>query len=79
MPVSLRIPPEKEQLLRRAAAKAGKSKTAFILEAIDERLGLGANREKRIRETAGWLSHEEAEQLRSTLKVFDEIHPGDWD
>jgi len=79
MPVSLRMPPEKEQVLRRAAAKAGKSKTAFILEAIDERLGLGTSREKTIRELAGWLSHEEAEELRSSLKVFDEIHPGDWD
>ena len=31
MPISLRIPPEKEELIRRAAQKAGKTKTGFIL------------------------------------------------
>jgi len=79
MPVSLRIPPDKEEMIRRAAAKSGKSKTSFILEAIDEKLGIAKNRQQLIRELAGWMSHEEAEELRSSLKVFDEIHEGDWD
>ncbi len=49
-----------------------------ILEAIDEKLGLVKNRGQTIRELAGWMSHEEAEELRQSLKVFDAIHEGDW-
>ena len=79
MPVSLRVSPEKEEMIRKAAARSRKSKTAYILEAIDEKLGTVQNREQTIRELAGWMSHEEAEELRSSLRVFDEIHEGDWD
>lgn len=79
MPISLRVPPEKEAMIRKMAARAGKSKTAFILEAIDEKLGLVANREQTVRELAGWMPHEEAEQLRASLQVFSEIGEGDWD
>ena len=79
MPVSLRIPPEKEEMIRKAAAKSRKSKTAYILDAIDEKLGIVRNRERTIRELAGWMSHDEAEELRSSLRVFDEIHETDWD
>ncbi len=78
MPVSLRVPPEKVEMIRIAAAKAGVSNTAYILEAIDEKLGFVKNREQTIRELAGWMSREEAEELRQTLKVFEEIHEGDW-
>lgn len=77
MPVSLRIPRDKEEMIRRAAAKAGMSKTAYILEAIDEKLGIAKNREQTIRELAGWMSHEEAEELRQSLKVFEEINEKD--
>ncbi len=73
MPISLRISPEKEEMIRQMAAKEGKSKTAFILEAIDEKLGLVKDRERLIRELAGWMSHEEAEEFRSSLSVFSEI------
>jgi uncharacterized protein (DUF1778 family) len=69
MPISLRIPREKEEMIRQMAARAGKTKTAFILEAIDEKLGLVKNREQTVRELAGWMSHEEAEDLRKTLDV----------
>jgi hypothetical protein len=79
VPVSLRIPPEKEEMIRKAAARSRKSKTAYILDAIDEKLGIVRNRERTIRELAGWMSHDEAEELRSSLRVFDEIHEGDWD
>ena len=78
MPVSLRVPPEKVEMIRAAAAKAGVSKTAYILEAIDEKLGIVKDREQTIREIAGWLSHEEAEELRQATSVFEEIHEGDW-
>ena len=79
MPLSLRIPPEKEKMINRAAAKAGKTKSAFILEAVDEKLGLVKDRERNIRELAGWLPAEEAKKLRESLRVFTQIHEGDWD
>ncbi len=79
MPVSLRIPLEKEEKIRKAAAKSGKTKTAYILEAVDEKLGLQKTREQIIRELAGWLPHKEAEELRKAVKVFSTIHQGDWD
>lgn len=78
MPLSLRIPPEKEKLIEMAARKEGKTKSAFILEAIDEKLGMTSSREQMVRDLAGWLSHEEAEELRKSVGVFDHIHEGDW-
>jgi hypothetical protein len=79
MPLSLRIPPEKERIINRAAAKAGKTKSAFILEAVDEKLGLVKDRERNIRGLAGWLPAEEAKKLRESIRVFRQIHEGDWD
>jgi uncharacterized protein (DUF1778 family) len=78
MPISLRITSEKEGKIKRAAGRAGKTKTGFILDAVDEKLGLLKNRERIIRESAGWLSHEEAEELRKTARTFSKIHRGDW-
>jgi predicted DNA-binding protein len=78
MPLSLRIPTKKEELLRKAAAKAGKTKTAFILEALDEKLGLNKNREKGARELAGWMNHKETEELRKAVNIFNKIEEGDW-
>ena len=79
MPLSLRIPPEKEEIIKKAAMKAGKTKSAFILEALDEKLGLIKDRERTIRELAGWLSHEEAQELREFVEVFNQVEEGDWD
>ncbi|MGD8345418.1 MAG: hypothetical protein PVI38_15865 [Desulfobacterales bacterium] len=79
MPISLRIPPEKEKLIQRYAKKAGTTKTAVILSAVDEKLGLTKNREQTIRELAGWLSREEAAELREAIEVFSQIHAGDWE
>jgi hypothetical protein len=78
MPISLRIPPKKQELITKAAKKAGKTKTGFILDAVDEKLHLSQNREEVIRKTAGWLSPEEASELRADLQVFEEIREGDW-
>lgn len=78
MPVSLRIPLEKEKLLKKAAAKSRKTKTAYILEAVDEKLGLVKNREQVIRELAGWLSHEEAQELRKAVETFNKVDEKDW-
>ncbi len=79
MPLSLRIPSEKEEKIKKAALKAGKTKTAFILDAVDEKLGLGKNREQMIRELAGWMSHDEATELRKDIEVFNRVNDGDWD
>ncbi len=79
MPLSLRINPDKEEIIRKAAAKKGKSKTSFILEAVDEKLGLHKSREQVVRELAGWMTHEEAEDLRRTTEVFQRVSKGDWD
>jgi hypothetical protein len=79
MPQSLRISPEKEKMINKAATKAGKTKSAFILEAVDEKLGLVKDRERAIREHAGWLPAEEAKKLRKSLRIFRQIHEGDWD
>ena len=79
MPLSLRIPPEKERLIKKAAAKKGQTKSAFVIEAVDEKLGLIKDREKVIRDLAGWLSHEEAEELRDSIEIFGRIEEGDWD
>jgi uncharacterized protein (DUF1778 family) len=78
MPLSLRLTAEKEKMIKRAAGKAGKTKTSFILEAVDEKLGLIKNREQVVRELAGWLSPEEAEELRSAVSVFEKVHEEDW-
>ncbi len=78
MPVSLRIPPEIEKKIQKIAQKEGITKTAVILNAVDEKLGLTKTREQTIRELAGWLSHEEADELRRSVDVFSQIGEGDW-
>ncbi len=79
MPLSLRIPSEKDKLIQKAAAKTGKTKTAYILQAVDEKLGVVKDRAQLVRELAGWLSHEEAEELREAVQIFEEVHEEDWD
>jgi uncharacterized protein (DUF1778 family) len=79
VPVSLRIPSEKDEMLKRAAARGRKTKTAFILEAVDEKLGLVKNREQVVRELAGWLSHAEAQELRKAVEIFKKVDEEDWD
>jgi hypothetical protein len=78
MPISLRIPPKKEELINRAARKAGKTKTGFILDAVDEKLRFVENREQIIRKTAGWIGPKEASQLREDLMIFETIDEADW-
>ena len=79
MPISLRIPSEKDKIIKKAARKTGKTKTAYILEAVDEKLGVVKDRAQLVRELAGWLSHEEAEELREAVQIFEEVHEEDWD
>jgi hypothetical protein len=78
MPLSLRLPPDKEAMIRKAASRAGKSKTSLIVEAVDEKLGLDKSSKELIREMASWLTHQEDEELRQSLKVFERTNEGNW-
>jgi uncharacterized protein (DUF1778 family) len=78
MPTSLRIPREKDKMITNLAKKRGQTKTAFILNAVDEKLGLIKNREKVIRQAAGWLSRDEAIELREAVAVFNKVDEDDW-
>jgi len=78
MPLSLRIPLEKETMIIKAAKKAGRTKSAYIIEAIDEKLGLSNDLETTVRKMAGWLSHDEANELRKSIEVFNRIDEEDW-
>jgi uncharacterized protein (DUF1778 family) len=78
MPLSLRIPPEKEAIIERAARKAGKTKSAYIIDALDEKPGLVKSREQVIRKLAGWLSHEQADRMRRASKGLRGVNERDW-
>jgi uncharacterized protein (DUF1778 family) len=69
----LRISSDKNEMLKKATARSRKTKTAYILEAVDEELGLAKNRERIVRELAGWLSHEEAQELRKAVETFNKV------
>ena len=78
MPTSLRIPKEKEKMIAKVAKKCGQTKTAYILNAVDEKLGLIKNREKVIRQAAGWMNRDEAKELREAVSVFSIVDEDDW-
>mgnify|MGYP000592661247 CR=1 FL=1 len=79
MPISIRLPSFKEQMLKRIAKQRGKTKTAIILEAIDEKLGLKETQKEKILRLAGWMSPEEAAELQTALRAFEEVEEGDYD
>jgi predicted DNA-binding protein len=79
MPISLRIPAYKEEIIKRLAKKTGKTKTAVILEAIDEKIGIKKNRKETIRDLAGWMSPEEAQELKESMQIFNQVHERDWE
>ena len=66
-------------MIKKAIRKSGKTKTAFILEVVDEKLGLINSREQTIRELAGWMSHKEAKELRDAIGIFNKIQQGNWE
>ena len=76
MPLSLRISSEKDEMIKKASAKSKKTKIAFILEAVDEKMGLVKGREQIVRELSGWLSHEEAKELRKAVEIFNKVDKG---
>jgi predicted DNA-binding protein len=78
MPMSLRLPPKVISMIEKAAIKDKKTKTAFVIEAINQKLGLIKNRKDQLRDFAGWLSKKEADELRLATAVFEKIQDGDW-
>ncbi len=73
MPMSLRIPKQKENMIEKAAIKEKITKTAFVIKAIDQKLGLVKDRETSLRNFAGWLSGKKADELRRATEVFETI------
>ncbi|MCP4113476.1 MAG: DUF1778 domain-containing protein [Desulfobacteraceae bacterium] len=79
MSISLRISPEKEYMIQKAIEKKQMTKTAFILDAVDEKLGLKKNYKQKIRDLAGWMSHTEADELREYVEIFNKTDDKDWE
>jgi predicted transcriptional regulator len=79
MPISLRLPENEEKLIKRMAEKTGRTKTAVILEAISEKLGVHVSRKQLIKDLSGWMSHDDAAQLRIHLQHCDQVSEGDWE
>ena len=78
MPISLRIPLKTNSRLQALATQKGKTKTALILEALDEKYNLKKSRRELIRESAGWMPPDEGAELREATAVFDNVDDGDW-
>lgn len=60
-------------MIKKSGAKGKKAKPSFIFEALDEESGLLKNRQQVVRELAGWLFHEEAQELRMAAEVFEMV------
>lgn len=78
MQVSLRVPRETNERLSILAEKTGKTKTALILEALEEKYALKKDRASLIRNLAGWMSKVESDALRNAVSDFDTVHDKDW-
>jgi hypothetical protein len=78
MQVSLRIPRETGDRLQALAAKTGKTKTALILEALDEKYAPKKNRSQLIRDLAGWMPETECDALRHAVSDFSVIDEKEW-
>lgn len=78
MSISLRISSDTEKRLKAMADKTGKTKTALILDALDEKYHLKKSRAEIIKELAGWMSAEEAAQLREAVSAFEAVDEEDW-
>ena len=78
MQISLRVPPKTGDRLKALEAETGKTKTALILEALQEKYEPRTDRSKLVRDLAGWMSKSECEELRKTVAEFDTIDDEDW-
>ena len=78
MQVSIRVSPETSTRLKSLAEKTGKTKTALIIEAIDEKYALKKNHSQLVRELAGWMSKAECDELRNAVADFHKVDDRDW-
>lgn len=76
--ISLRIPSETNAKLQNMAARSGRTKTALIIDAVNEKYHIKKKRTELIRELAGWMSPEECAELRNAVADFNAINDGDW-
>jgi hypothetical protein len=77
MQVSIRVSPETSALLTTLAKKTGKTKTALILEAVDEKYTPKTSRPTLVRELAGWMPQPECDELRDAVADFGNVDEND--
>jgi hypothetical protein len=70
MQVSIRVSPETSALLTTLAKKTGRTKTASILEAVDEKYTSKKSRSQLVRELAGWMPQPQCDELRDAVADF---------
>lgn len=78
MHMSVRVPPETGACLEAISKKTGKTKSALIIEAINEKYRLQKDRSELIRNLAGWMKREESRTLRRALECCDTVDDVDW-
>lgn len=78
MPITLKIPPETDSILKALARMEGKTKATLILEALKEKYSFKKKRRELIKNSAGWMSPDEAAELRNSVAVFDLVDEKDW-
>ena len=60
-------------MIKKSDAKNNETKPPSTFEVVDKKLGFVKNRERVVRELAGWLSHEEAQELRKAVDIFNKV------
>ena len=78
MQVSFRVPSETSARLKSLAKKTGKTQTALIIEALNEKYAPPIKRSQLVRELAGWMTPSESDALRRSIADFDTIDDEDW-
>jgi hypothetical protein len=64
--------------LKSLAKRTGKTQTALILEALNEKYGIEKSRSQIVHDLAGWMSPSECNELRQALAHFDAVEDRDW-
>ena len=78
MQVSLRVPQKTGERLNSLAQKTGKTKSALIMEALNEKYRSEKDRSKLIRELSGWMPKTECKELREAVTEFNTVDDEDW-
>jgi len=78
MQVSFRVPPKTGERLNSLAQKTGKTKSALITEALDEKYRPDKDRSQLIRKLSGWMPETECKELREAVIEFNMVDDEDW-